>query len=518
MRPPRQAAHDRPEAAASDAALRRVALAAAVAWAALTISSLAVGDVRAVAVTGAVLAVGVAAIAAARFAWFRRASGIAVAAYGLALVAATLVAGTASVGAGDAARVRLFTGNPNDLGAALVVACTAWAALAPGRRWVAWAWPLVALAVLNTGSRTSGGALLAAAAIWLVVWVLERRPRLLLAPLLLVGFVALAAVAWQRGVVEVSANLLEAPSDLTHRAWRTDLAARVDVVPDAVDGPFPGTRGQRLTARADPEARALLLQTIGRSEVGVPYVASVYLRADEPQTVVVSSHLAEAACAVGIEWRRCASPVAAGDGYLQAQFYLLAAEPGGAVEVDVFGAQYEVGSVATAFRDVRPPWLPQGMVRRYDLRRLTLLPEDRLPVWAAAIDLARAHPWFGVGLTAAPGAFRERTAASLPPGVTYAHHVVLQLWAVFGTVGLAGAALLAAATLTTLDRTGWRRLAPLLVALALLNTWDLTLFEPEVALPALLAIAAWTGSWRGAWHRAPALRQGGPTPQGVPRA
>ena len=75
--------------------------------------------------------------------------------------------------------------------------------------------------------------------------------------------------------------------------------------------------------------------------------------------------------------------------------------------------------------------------------------------------------------------------------MTYAHHLVLQLWAVFGTVGLAGAGLVAVATLTTLDRAAWSRLAPLLVALTLLNTWDLTLFEPEVALPALLAVAYW---------------------------
>jgi O-antigen ligase len=491
MHPPRDAS-PRP------APLRRIALAALAAWVALSVSSLAVGDARAVVATGAVLAVGVGVVAAARAAAFRRVAGYAVAAYAVALAVATLVAGATSTRFGDEARVALFTGNPNDLGAALVVACTAWAALAPRRRWVAGLWPLVGLAVLNTGSRTSGGALLAAGAIWLVVLVLERRPRLLLAPLLLVAVLALAAFAWQRGVVEISPNLLAAPSDFTYRAWRADLAERVDVVPDAVDGPFPGTRGQHLSAQARPDGRALLLQTVGRSELGVPYVASLYLRADVPQEVVVSSHLAEATCAAGPEWTRCASPAALGDGYLQAQFYLLATEPGGAVAVDVFGAQYEIGTEASPFRDLRPPWLPQEMVRRYDLRRITLLPENRLPVWAAAVDLARAHPWFGVGLTAAPDAFRERTAATLPPGVTYAHHLWLQLWAVFGAVGFAGAALVAVATLSTLDRTGWARLAPLLLALTLLNTWDLTLFEPEVALPALLAIAAWTAPRPGA--------------------
>lgn len=476
-------------------AVRRVAIAATVAWGALSVSSLAVGDARAVAVTGAVLAVGVAIVWAARAAAFRRASAVAVAVYGPALAVATLAAGATSTAAGDGARIALFTGNPNDLGAALVVASTAWAALASKCRYVAWVWPLVALAVLNTGSRTSGGALLAAGAVWLVVLLLlERRPRLLLAPVVLVAVVALAAVAWQRGVVEISPNLLAAPNDLTYRAWRTDLAERVEVVPDAVDGPFPGTRGQRLVAQALPGSRTLMLQSTGGSEPGTPYVASIYVRADVPQRLVLSSHLASTTCAVGAEWTRCVTPAAPGDGATQAQFYLRAPVRGGAVDLYLFGAQYEVGTEASPFLDVRPAWLPQEMVRRYDLRRITLLPESRRVVWAAAIDLARDHPWFGVGLTAAPDAFRERTADAFPGGVTYAHHLALQLWAVFGVVGLAGAAVLALAVLSALSRTGWARLAPLLVALTLLNTWDLTLFEPEVALPALLAVAAWVGA------------------------
>jgi O-antigen ligase len=497
MRPPR-------DDTSRAAPLRRIALAALAGWAALSVSSLAVGDVRAVAITGAVLAIGVAVVAVARAAAFRRVAGLAVAAYAVVLAVATVLAGATSTDAGDGARIALFTGNPNDLGAALVVACTAWAALAPRRRWVAWLWPLIGLAVLNTGSRTSGGALLAAGAIWLALALLERRPRLLLAPVAVVAVVAIAAVAWQRGVVEVSPNLLAAPSDFTYRAWRTDLAASVEIVPDAVDGPFPGTRGQRLVAQAFPGSRTLILQSTGGSEPGVPYVASIYVRADVPQELVLSSHLARTTCTVGTEWTRCATPAAPGDGYTQAQFYLRTPVRGGAVDLHVFGAQYEVGTEASPFLDVRPAWLPQEMVRRYDLRRISLLPESRQVVWAAALDLARDHPWFGVGLTAAPDAFRASTDEHFPGGVTYAHHLWLQLWAVFGVVGFAGAVLVAVATLSTLDRTGWARLAPLLVALTLLNTWDLTLFEPEVALPALVAVAAWTAPKPGAAARRPA--------------
>ena len=89
-----------------------------------------------------------------------------------------------------------------------------------------------------------------------------------------------------------------------------------------------------------------------------------------------------------------------------------------------------------------------------------------MEIWRAGLAIARGSPWFGVG----------RDGALLFVGVL----------------------------LSTLSRAGWVRLAPLLLAVALLNTWDLTLFEPEVLVPASLAVAYWSG------------RSG--TPVGTPRA
>ncbi|MFU8889558.1 MAG: O-antigen ligase family protein, partial [Trueperaceae bacterium] len=169
-------------------------------------------------------------------------------------------------------------------------------------------------------------------------------------------------------------------------------------------------------------------------------------------------------------------------------------ERGGSVDVYVFGAQYERGETVTPFLDLRPAWIPQPMVNRYDLRRITFLPEDRVEIWRAGLDIARASPWFGVGLDAAADAFRERTREALAgDGVTYAHNLLVQLLAVHGVVGLTGALLFLGALLSTLSRAGWARLAPLLSALVLLNTWDLTLFEPFVLVPAVLALASWSG-------------------------
>jgi O-antigen ligase len=177
-----------------------------------------------------------------------------------------------------------------------------------------------------------------------------------------------------------------------------------------------------------------------------------------------------------------------------AQLHLQVLERGGTLDVYVFGAQYERGETATPFLDLRPAWIPQPMVNRYDLRRITFLPEDRVAIWRAGLEVFRASPWFGVGPGASADAFRARTREALAgDGVTYAHNLLVQLLAVHGAVGLIGALAFAGALLSTLSRSGWARLAPLLLALALLNTWDLTLFEPFVFVPAVLAVASWSG-------------------------
>lgn len=424
------------------------------------------------------------------------------AAYLVALAGGTIAAGLAGVGLDEASRVEGFARDANVLGAALAVAAAAWAALAPARRWGAWmvalAWPLAATAVLYTGSRAAAGACLLAAATWLFVRFVRGRGAW--APIALAALVALGVIAWQRVVVESSPNLLAAPSDFTHRDWRHDLAASVEVTAGAGEGPSLGSRAQRLRAVAMPDRRALLLQTIGRSEPGVRYVASIYLRADAPQRVVVSNHLSEATCDVGAEWTRCTSPPGIGDGVLQAQFYLSAVERGGAVDVLAFGAQYEVGTEATPFRARRFAWLPQALVRRLDVRDVDLLPDDRRAIWTTALELARTSPWTGMGAPAAAEALSERTDG----GVVQAHNGLLHLWLVRGALGVAAAVLLAIALAAALPTGAWRALAPLLVALVVTNTWDVTASEAFVVLPVLLAVAG-VGAARG---RAAAQRPG----------
>lgn len=477
--------------------LRAIAIALAAGWALLSVAALAAQDpagvVRAAVAAGLILA----AVAAARWRPARRAMTLALVAYVVALIAATVATGWAPADRDDAIRVALFTGNPNDLGAALVAATAASMAVLLGRPrstrgsawWWAWLWPAAAVAVIYSGSRTSGGALVAAFAVWLALLAWRSRARSLAALAGAVALLIVLAVAWQLGVVQRTPNMLGAPNDLAGHDWRHRLAASVEVIDRAGPGPFEGTTAQRLVARAREDGRNLVFQSVGRSRMGVPYVASLHLRADTPQRVELSSHLASTTCEVGPEWERCVTPAGYGDGRLQAQLHILAAEPGGRVDVLVYGAQYETGRSATPFRGGRPVRIPQSIVRRFDLRRLTPLPEDRVAIWRAGLAVARAHPWFGVGLPTSEAALLERTRDVLPPGVDYAHNLLVHLLLVHGLVGLAGATLIGGTLVVAAGRGGWGRIAPLLVALALLNTWDLTLFEPEVALPVVTGFA-----------------------------
>ncbi len=473
--------------AATGTAVRWAYAAVGLAGVLLALAAAITGDV--VGLAWAVLAPGLAfaTIALARLPGFASVARWVSAAYLAVLAGATIAAGFAGVGLDEASRVEGFVRDANVLGAALVVAAAAWAAVAPARRWAAWAvalgWPLAATAVLYTGSRAAAGACVLAAAAWLVVRF--RRGRGAWALPALAALVVLAALAWQRGVVEASPNLLAAPSDFAHREWRHDLAASVEVTAAAGEGPFDGTRAQQLRATAEPDGRALLLQTIGRSEPGVPYVASLYLRADASQRVVVSTHLSETTCDVGAAWTRCTTPPGIGDGVLQAQFYLLAVEPGGTLDVLGYGAQYEVGTQATPFRARRFAWLPQALVRRLDVREVDLLPEDRRAIWTAAYEVARTAPWTGVGASAASEALSTRTST----GVVQAHNGLLHLWLVRGVLGVVAAALLAAALASAQPAGAWRALAPLLVALVLTNTWDVTASDALVVVPTLLAFA-----------------------------
>lgn len=85
-----------------------------------------------------------------------------------------------------------------------------------------------------------------------------------------------------------------------------------------------------------------------------------------------------------------------------------------------------------------------------------------------------------------------RAAGATP--LPYVHNLLAQLLAVQGLVGLLGWVLLIAAVFSLVPRQGLLRLAPLLVGLVLVNSWDITFVAPTAFLPTLLAVAYWTAA------------------------
>ncbi len=477
----------------SGSGMRRVGVGALLAASLLTLSGFAAGDPGTAYWGVAYVLVVLVAVVLARWKPVRRLIVFALGAYALALTAATLVAGSrAWLETVEGVRVTLLGANPNVIAAGLVTAFTAWVAVAPRRRWVWWGWPLVALAVVYTGSRAGVGALLVAGTLWVVLEVLPRRRRAFLGIVLFIALVSAAALVWQRGVVEATPNLLAAPSDFTQVAWDARHAERFVVIDDAAPGPFEGARAQRLVATAAEDVSLVVYQSVGRSEVGVPYVASLYLRADVPQRVRLNSNLASLVCEVDDVWRRCVTPAAYGNDRSMNQLKLHTASRGGTFDVYAFGAQYERGKEVSAFTDARPRWIPQAMVRRLDLRRLDLVPAGRVGSLQAGWSIVRERPWFGIGQAKAPDEFLERTRAAGTEVLTYAHNLLVQILAVHGVVGLAGWLVLVVAVLSAVSREGRRRLAPLCFAALVLATWDVTFFALTGFLPMTLAIALWT--------------------------
>lgn len=394
-------------------------------------SSLMSGEVATVGWAAAVFGVVVLALMLPRVPWVPRMLRVAVAVHAIGLSVAVIVVGIAAWMSGTGVRVELLGDNPNVVGAGVALAALAWAAVAPRRRFVWWVWPLAAVAVP-----------------------------------------ALVVVGWQFGVVERVPNIVVAPKDFANRVWNTYGGAKVTVIPDAAPGPFDGTRPHRIVAQAGT-ASLVFLQGMGQSEPGVPYVASVYLRADEPQTIGLSSRLASTRCGVGLEWQRCVTPVGFGNG-VRIRQHRFSTSGARAFDVYVYGAQYERGLEATPFVE-HPIWWPQTIINRFDVRWMLGVGTGRGQLHDTVIGLWQTAPTFGLGRVGAERALAETYAGqSMVPG--HAHGLPLQLLLEDGLVGVIGWTLALAAIVILVPATAWSALGSLAVAVIVANWWDTTLF------------------------------------------
>lgn len=431
-----------------------------------------------------------AVMAVAATPWGGRVTTTVLAAYAIGLPALAWLVGFGPFDPWDEpARLQLFTENPNLLGADLVAVFWAAALVRPKGPWM-WLLPVVAVAVVLTGSRTALLALAAGIAAWLLIPSTSVRVRtgLVGVGLLVGGFVTFANHQVRQEAA--GANLLPQSTTFDDRAWTVYPHSVVEVVPDAAAGPWPGTRADRIVARSG-ESRLTLYQGFGRSVEDTEYVASVYLRADVPQTVVLSNHLARTPCEVTTEWTRCVTPVGVGNGRSATQFRFEAVESGESFDVFAFGPQYEIGAAPTAYEPRGGTLLPSVVAQRFTAPVATLDTTfvTRTETWRMGWSAATSGSWLGKGVGWAADV--EPPRGGLP--LAHAHNLGLERLAADGVVGALGWLVVAIAIVgPAFGALGWRA-APWLLALITLNTWDATWFHSGSYFSTAIVVGAAIG-------------------------
>lgn len=403
------------------------------------------------------------------------------------VVAAVIAASVAVADSGAVAgspRLALWAGNPNTLGAYLVVALVCYAT----RPKQAIPLPLVLVAVtvgvLLTGSRTALAALVLASAALVCSRAMGRQGAATIG-LTAIAVGAFFAYAALDGAQDARAgpNLLLDSTTFGSRVWRVYGDASVEVVIGAAEGPLPGTNADRIKSQPG-QTLAVLIQHSEVSIQEVPYVASVYLRASVPQKVAISTHLSRETCLVVDTWTRCATPPGFGNGRLGAQFRLEAQGAADAFDVFAFGPQLERALSPTAYVERGDlTFAPFLSVYAERLAGSFSALGSRVPVMAAFLGAAGSSLLAGSGLSAPPVSVDGRTAYS------HAHNLVIDRLYREGILGLAGWALISAPLLMVSVRRAGRRTAPLLVALVVLNTFDVSIFSVGVFVPVLIFIA-----------------------------
>jgi len=376
-------------------------------------------------------------------------------------------------------RVQLFYDNPNLLGAALATSSVASLLLVP--------WPLsipvflMAFAgIVFTGSRLS----LVAALIGLLVWGLLQPTRSrwvagAFASLVITigGFLALIGTSGQR---EANVNLLAISADFQEDKWQKSYAESIEIVPDSAPGPLGATKADRIIGESTPQYTLVIYQSVGRSEQDVPYIASIYLRSDIPQRLVLSTQLSRTVCEVDVAWRRCVTPVGYGNDHANLQLRLETIEKPGRFDVFAWGAQIERGLQVSPLQVKQQPLVSPHLLQRLTPSiswiKANAPSAPRFEAFQLAWADFREAPIAGHGLDLNNFAERFQFTFSSPYAVRHPHNLVLYVLASMGLLGLT-AWLIAVGVSVYIIKYGGTQIIPLFVAVLTLNIADLSFYS-----------------------------------------
>lgn len=230
----------------------------------------------------------------------------------------------------------------------------------------------------------------------------------------------------------------------------------------------------------------MLHQSVGRSVEGTTYIASVFVRADAPQTIVLSSNLSASVCDVSSNWTRCVTPPAEGNGQSILQLQIRTTIAGGSIDLYLWGAQVEASTAPTS-PEIRsePLWqsLLQLGINRFSFSSNTFQTSflSRMRASAVAWDMFIDRPFTGWGLGSFPSEFSQR-APHLPPS-QHAHNLVLQSLSETGILGLISWLLPLVYLSVSQWRRSWRTFLPILLCMTILNLGDQTYFYAGTYYP-----------------------------------
>lgn len=387
-------------------------------------------------------------------------------------------------------RVQLIFSNPNLLASALAMSGIASLVVVPRKRSA-----LVAtLAILALGFTASRVALLAGVGGIFVagaVYPLSRRARfgVLLVALALVCLVALSI--WSTSLVG-QRNLLRSSNNLAHAVWYKD--ANPFIVEPGGEGPVPDSQASRLQATAHTEGTypsLLVWQRVEPIQPDTPYIASIYIRADEPQEVVLHFRRSTTCLATQV-WQRCSTPVVEDFRHAHSQFQLRVSEPGTSLDIEVWGAQVEIGT------EPSEPELTNTLIPAFTIARRVhyssaswlrdVLESSNVSAMQAAWQMFLAHPLVGIGLNRYASLYEEFRQDDVQGALTHAHNLPLQMLAETGLFGFLSWALPFFGVLALGWRQHWRRLLPLVLTVLAINTFDFTYYSNGVYYVYWLAV------------------------------
>lgn len=354
-----------------------------------------------------------------------------------------------------------------------------------------WVLLLGFVAQAATGTRTSWMAIAGAA---IAAYLVSRRGRPWLKMLVVVTVIALAVgtgIVLSRG----TGNLLSASGDLRTGVWNLSYA-RVTATPIAVHGPAAARRdavtGMHVTATRDASSQypsLILIQKITTSQLGEPYVASVYLRSDQPTNVILGSGVGKRLCSITTRWSRCDTPARPGNGHTLAAFTLQFPPSVDHVSFDMWGPQLEQATVPGAVHVTSRLTVITSVLNRF--RNPTSIVnrdiDPRLATMAAAWSMFIEHPWSGVGLQGWAHAYARTRWAHSYPGLPDSHNQVLYALAT-GSIWALIALLLPPFGAFALLRRRWRRWLPLAVGLFLITILDVTFYYSWIYVPFWFAV------------------------------